>query len=72
MEKLAEGCKLEQTSRAAATAARSSSSILAFCRLMAVLLMASSLEAYQIPLVEPVLHKLHQEESFISSPNAVS
>eukprot|EP00965_Chrysotila_dentata_P026761 887613-Pleurochrysis_carterae.AAC.1 len=45
MEKLAGGCELERTPRAAAMAARSSLSILAFCRLMAILLMASSSKA---------------------------
>eukprot|EP00965_Chrysotila_dentata_P080546 2657575-Pleurochrysis_carterae.AAC.1 len=32
--------------------------------------MASSSEAPQLPLVEPVLHKLHQEKPFIPSLKA--
>eukprot|EP00965_Chrysotila_dentata_P145211 4796085-Pleurochrysis_carterae.AAC.1 len=34
--------------------------------------MASSSEASQLPLVEPVLHNLHQEEQFILSLKAFS
>eukprot|EP00965_Chrysotila_dentata_P233210 6199455-Pleurochrysis_carterae.AAC.2 len=62
---------LERIPRATTTVARLSSSIPAFCRLMAVFLMASMiLEASQLLLMEPVLHKLREKEGIVTSLKA--